>query len=200
MTRVLIRRHEGRCAVCKSRAEEFNVWLARRLDGDTEGGKRITWDYLAETVAPILLGSKVDKRSLRRHFDNHCEVVSEEKAEEVAALDDEREGLVGSMLDRVKAGEKFDPDDALDFVIVLGVTELEARLKREGKAGVTVDQLVKAISEKTRRKSSDAQRELLGHLGGAIGEVFSGYVGGGDEPAELVEGEVIAEEDDGEVG
>jgi hypothetical protein len=62
----------------------------------------------------------------------------------------------------VKAGERVNADDALDFVIALGVTELEARLQREGRSGVTVDQLVKAIGEKTRRKSSDAQRELLG--------------------------------------
>lgn len=197
-------RDEPRCRLCPRRAD-FDPYLALYANSqpDPVTGKPLTWNRLSQ-LAHTFVGEPVSIRACRRHFDGHCRLAGEQEKAEVEELVDEQTALVATFLERVKSGEKADPDDALDFVIALGISELEARLKREGKSGVSVDQMLKAVEAKTRRKTDESRQALLGALTGGLTQVFQSqpfFAGeveaekvGEIEPGEVV-GEVIAEED-----
>lgn len=186
------------------------TWLCTRTAFPTRSvAIRLTWPNLAK-LAHTFVGEPVSIRALRRHLTGHCRLVGEAEKAEVEELADEQTALVASFLERVKDGEQADPDDALDFVIALGVSELESRLRREGKSGVSVDQMLKAVEAKTRRKTNDAQQAPLGSLTLGIEMSVRGQLAGGPaltdeeirrtdrmlEAPEVIEGEVVAEEDE----
>lgn len=103
--------------------------------------------------------------NVKNHWRKHVEIVSVEVAE---AQSEARQEIVT----RGKEVDVTNTDAVIDRLIELGVSDLEAALEAAGTSGVTVDQLLKALSLKTQRKSSEAMAGLFGSLGKGIEGVF----------------------------
>lgn len=125
--------------------------------------------------------------SLKNHWRKHCEVISEEEAAATEAI---TAAITEGLKEKLSRGETVSPDDVLDAILAGGMAELEWKLEHDGKLGITVDHLLKAVGEKTKRKQNESQQKLLDALGGGIGMVFEKALG---TPAKLpaIEAEVI---------
>lgn len=118
--------------------------------------------------------------NIKTHWKNHVTVVERDTAEAHAAVTAEARELLRS---RLEAG--VDVDGVLDTIIATGMASLEVKaLEDVLKSGVTVDHVLKAVAEKTKRRSNDAANAILGNLTGALAQALTGR-----KPAELVEGE-----------
>ena len=74
---------------------------------------------------------------------------------------------------KLKAGGgQVDVDENLRWIINVGRSEIEERMIRGEKSGITTDHMLKATAELTRRQHNEAQHELLGALVGGIGHAI----------------------------
>lgn len=191
---VLAKHTELRCKLCASEHRaQIDALLERRSKRERdEEGNAINLDYVLVELARLGVENP-NADNVKNHWKKHCEYVSEA---EVA----EQQEAVEGMVEKMNSGElEFaDADAALDWIITQGVTEAEAKLRLGGKVGITIDQVLKAIDSKTRRKQNEAQGELLRGLGGALGAWAGKTLDAGAQPraidAGVVEGEVVAEE------
>lgn len=181
-----------RCKLCAHpRRTEIDELLLKRSEGAVdEQGRRYNAERVKELLSEMGVQNPTDE-NIKVHWGKHCEKVSTEL---VAAQ--ERKRI--EVLEKIKDGETSDlltPDQALDFVIAQGAEELQLRIENEGKAGITVDQMMKAIEVKTRRKADDGVNKLLNEVGRGIAGVFVKKLAAGQpEPpplpaADVVEGE-----------
>lgn len=168
-----------RCKICSSPArDEVNVLIGRWKVRD------ITKEELLEQMAALGLenpnldnvkghvGTKEKPKHVK--FVDAAEVAADEELQDAA-----RDAVIEGLRERIAAGEQIDADAVLDMIIELGMSDLEFKVQAGKFSGITVDQILKAVSEKTKRKHNVAQQELLGALTGGIGQVFQKALGGG---------------------
>jgi hypothetical protein len=162
---VLAIKTEPKCKLCKhpNRAE-IDVLLERRSNGDLDDkGRRFNADYVLEILGqwgvtnPTLL-------NIKGHWKNHCEVISSEEAEEVAAQLSELNTEMLAILDESDGSV----DSDLRAIFRLGTKRLRGRILRGEDPGVTLDHQLKASSELTKRSHNESTRELLGTLAGGL--------------------------------
>lgn len=111
-------------------------------------------------------------------------------AEDEAAA---KQKILDGLQERIASGEKLDANMVLDTIIAHGMADLELRVAGGEKSGVTIDQVLKAVGEKTKRKHSETQDQLLHALTGGISLAFKTLDKGEQLPA-LNAGEFDAEE------
>jgi hypothetical protein len=191
---VIAKHTELRCKLCASdQRERIDALLERRSKRERdEEGNAINLDYVLVELARLGIENP-NADNVKNHWKKHCEVISEQEKTEMA---ESVEGLVEKLNDGTI--EFADADAALDWIITQGVTEAQTKLQLGGKVGITIDQILKAIDSKTRRKSNEAQDELLRGLGGALGAWAGKALEGGAQPkaidAGVVEHEVVVED------
>lgn len=190
---VLATKTELRCKLCAHpRRPEIDALLERRSKRERdEDGNNINVDYVRGRLREMGVPNPTAE-NIKVHWKKHCEVITSRE------LDVRQEAAIETV-EKAKRGElEVSADEFLDFVIAQGFAEAEARILLDGRAGVTIDQALKAVEAKTRRRQEEAQADLLRSLGGGIQRVF-GVVEdaarkGLDAPkAEIVEGEAIEE-------
>lgn len=158
-----------RCKLCATqyRAEIDALLEMRSLGQETEQGERVTLDFVLSAAAAWGV-SNPTKDNVTGHFKNHCQMVDDDVVDLINAEQSQALALL-------EAGDKVDPDVALDRIVALGMAEIEAKVKSGQKTGIPPDLVLKAIQVKTQRKSSEAQSTLLQ----ALGQGIAAHMGGG---------------------
>lgn len=156
---------ERRCKICRSeKRTQIDALLELRSNaGRDENDVRVTAVYVTERMKEWGIANPT-LENIKIHWQKHCEVVSDEMA---ANLD-------AAVLRAVMAGEQVDVDTALRTMYTIGFTELTEKVKNGQKSGIGPDLLVKISDAITRRKTSDAQSELLNAVGGGIRAALAG--------------------------
>jgi hypothetical protein len=154
---------EQRCKLCKHpKRSELDLLLLQRSQRATIDGQAINGDFVKAKFIELGVENPTHE-NLTSHWKNHCEVVS---AEEEQAIDDAVESLLANVsieeLGRMTTAER------LDLLEQQGYLELQARIKRTGKSGLTIDQLVRIAELKQRQKSNEEANRLMNALGAGV--------------------------------
>lgn len=174
---VLQIKSEGRCHICTSpeRLAIDGLLEKRQLRERDAEGNRITLVTI-EKVGRALGIWTVQKDatiwdSLKVHWRKHCEFVT---ADELVAKVEATEAEKTELEEQIKELLARDPatvsvEGVMRRIIQVGGAELEARIARGEKTGVTYDHIMKAAQELGRRNQQEAQNELLRTLTGGLG-------------------------------
>jgi hypothetical protein len=158
----------GRCKICQHPERRRIETLLehrhhRRRDAS---GERITAAYVIRKMGEWgMPNPNLDNINL--HQSKHMKFVEDTK--KLHALDSGRKTHV-----ELKNGTRphVDIDENLRWMISVGRQEIEDRIIRGEKSGITTDHVLKATDALTRRQHNDAQHELLGALVGGIGDAI----------------------------
>jgi hypothetical protein len=198
-------RVEPKCKVCRSEVQSsVDNWIGKRKARHRIAGpdsERVSWKTVEKMTGVLMPEGTPSITAIRRHASSHIRVVVEgveeptDKGPTIAAeAKAERESLVQAILARVQEGDPISSDEALDFVVQLGVSELATKVA-DGRQTVSLEQLLKAIDSKTRRKSNESEDALLQAITGGIGAAFSGALrsqpGYKELPQADVDGEAV---------
>lgn len=179
------------CKICSSdhRAEIealLELRSLRKLDAD---GKRVNAEYIYAAMREWGIENP-NLENLKTHWRKHCEIVSNEEAEQVEQALSE---LNAGMLELIDGADGTVDGDLLT-IFKLGMKRIRGRVLRGEDPGVSVDQAMKAAAELTKRSHNEAQRGLLEALGGGIMVALSQpHSPRQIEGAEVVEGEAVEE-------
>jgi hypothetical protein len=134
----------------------------RRKDSN---GVRINLEYVKARM--LELGVKNPTlENVTLHVSRHMEFV--EDSRKLHKLDSGRKTAL-----KLRTGTPHvDIDENLRWMISVGRSEIEDRLIRGEKSGITTDHILKATDALTRRQHNEAQHELLGALVGGIGHAI----------------------------
>jgi hypothetical protein len=165
---VLQTKSHGGCKICKSPARRQIESLLehrhhRRKDTD---GVRINIDYVKAKMAEFGIENPTTE-NVTLHQSRHMQFVADSK--ELHKLDSGRKTAL-----KLRNGNTphVDIDENLRWMITVGRSEIEDRLMRGDKSGITTDHILKATDALTRRQHNEAQHELLGALVGGIGHAI----------------------------
>jgi hypothetical protein len=203
MKAVVQGRSSPKCRICQSgRREVWEKAFEDYLNGspDRVTGDKLTWAKLAER-ASVLSGSTLTVRSCRRHAD-HVRVVGEGRGQELEEQAEAGDELLDAVLAEIdgllEAGESVSPTGLLSLQQRLYLLSLRDRLQRGDVPALTHDQAARASTAMLTAAKRHQEGELLAALTGGIGAVFQKALAPApvSELPEVVEGEVVAEEDD----
>ena len=202
------------CKFCKhERSDDINALLDRHhFKEKGPDGKLLT----LRTVYEILTSWGIDNVNRENYLSHrkHIRFVDDETrhAQIAAGTQDDEDWIEAQKRVLARAGERT--GDVADRVVETQLLIFEEwtniQLKRGTIKPGTLDQVKGLIGEKTKRKSSDAQDELLKALGGGIGMVFEKALSSGADPdgrshssgelpparEDVIEGEVVDEDRD----
>ena len=178
---------ENRCKICSSpHRKEIEDLILRRSDRiKADDGSKVNLDYLLAAMAQYGIENPTAE-NVKGHWKNHIEKVP---AEEVAADIEVIEAAVQEMESGNFSFE--DLDEGLRFFFTVGIRNLRRKIAAGEDPGITHDHLLKTAGEITKRRTNDAQAELMKALGGGIERVFTKALGGDDEPKQIEGAEVI---------
>lgn len=172
---VIASKTEGRCKLCqsphRSRIDEL-LYKRSRREQDAHG-QQVNEQYVIRQLREWGVPNPTPD-NLKVHWRKHCEVVASEEL-------DVRQEAADAVTLAIRAGDQsviVGPDEALDWIVTQGMAEARARVALDGKAGITVDQTLKAIDSQTKRRSNEAQRDALDALGRGLGAVFGAVARG----------------------
>lgn len=157
-------KQELRCKLCKhpGRAEIDHLLLQRSQRTMLADGTRVTGDYVVARLREMGVENPTHE-NLTTHWKRHCEVVDRNSEEEITAA---VEGVLASMSPE-QIGE-LSSGDALRVLRTQAFVELQARLKRTGKSGLSPDQLLRILEMEQKQKQSEDQARFLGVLGAGL--------------------------------
>jgi hypothetical protein len=164
---VVILKNEPKCKICSSdfRTDIDDLLLLRSKRQHDADGNRVNEQYVLEKCAFYgIRNPTLD--NIRNHWKLHCSVESTEVIEAAA-------GAQLKALEEVMAGgEHANLDEALRTIVSLGVAGFKEKVAK-GQNPITVDHVLKAAAELTRRSHNEAQEDLLSSLVGGIGAALS---------------------------
>lgn len=181
---------EQRCKLCKTphRAEIDQLLLLRSNRAVLDDGTPVNANYVRAKALELGVENPTHE-NFTSHWKNHCQVVDRNDEEEIAAA-------VESVLGELTPDElrELTAADRLELLEIQGMLELQARLKRTGKTGITIDQLIRINELKQRQKSNEDQRRFLGALGAGLTAAIGGALRKELPPAHPdLEAEVVIE-------
>jgi hypothetical protein len=178
---VLAKKSETRCKLCQHpRRGEIDALLEKRSNGDSdEAGRRFNEAYVLEILGQWGVVNPTPD-NIKGHWKNHCELISS------ATLEAAQHAQIQRAREIAEGGTHIDVDENLRWLVTVGRAGLEEQLSN-GRNPITVDHMLKATTELTRRAHNAAQHELLGELTGGIALALSR---GAKElpPVEIIEG------------
>ena len=176
---VTVLKSEPKCKLCRSDFRtEIDALLEQRSNrAFDEAGNRINEQYVLEKCAEYGVPNPTPD-NLKLHWAKHCTVESNEvvTAAASAQLDKLEELLAG--------GEHANLDEALRSIVTLGVAGFRERIAK-GMNPISVDHVLKAAAELTRRSHNEAQEDLLSALTGGLAKAL------GQAPKQIGDGTVI---------
>lgn len=164
---------EPKCKLCQHpKRAEIDGWIERRSNHEIDdSGNRINGEYVLRELKELgVVNPTIENVAL--HFRKHCEKVDSGTA---AALEIAATEAASTVLAILRGDtEKRDLDTDLDVLWAIGIAEIEARVARGERTGITPDLMMKIAAEKNRRAHNETQADLLGALVGGIGHALSG--------------------------
>lgn len=152
------------CKLCKTprRVEVDLLLLMRSKRAVLEDGTRVTEEYVKARLVEMGVENPT-KENLTGHWKNHCEVV--DAAEEQAIEDAVDSAMAALTPEQIAEMSSMERIDVLEQQVFL---EIQAKLKRTGTTGMTVDQLLRIVELKQKQRQNEDQRKFLGALGAGI--------------------------------
>ena len=164
---VLQTKSNGRCKICSHpdrRKIETLLEHRHHRRKDTTGA-RINSQYVLAKMAEFGIQNPTIE-NITLHQSRHIEFV--EDSAKLHKLDSGRRTHA-----KLRDGAPHvDIDENLRWMISVGRAEIEDRMIRGEKSGITTDHILKATDALTRRQHNEAQHELLGALVGGIGHAI----------------------------
>lgn len=186
-----------RCKICASPARSavdalIARWKSRDVTKDELFAGMLELGIENPTLDNVKGHTGTSAKPKHVKFVDQDEAAADEKAAEELL-----EAVAAGVQERIASGGQVDADAVLDIIVQYGMAELEMKVMSGKAPGITIDQILKAVGEKTKRKHNAAQQELLGALTGGIGQVFEKALGPGPAAIEqgVVEAEVVSVED-----
>lgn len=168
---------EPRCKLCiHEKAAEINELLSRRSRREQdEEGRQINLGYvLAQFAEWGVVNPNAD--NIKAHLKRHIRFAHGEDAVRAAAELEQAEAMWGEAQRRVLERIEDRQGDVADRVVEMELLIYEEfrliQLEQGVAKPLSPDQMRGMVTEKTRRKASDAQDQLLSALGSGIGMVF----------------------------
>lgn len=165
---VLATKTERRCKLCTHpRRADIDALLERRSNRERdEAGSNINEEYVLKQLGDWGVHNPTPD-NIKAHWKRHCEVITSKtlEATQKVALEKSRELIEG--------GKHVDVDENLRWLVTVGRAEIEERIVRGEKSGVTIDHVLKATAELTRRSHNAAQHDLLKELTGGIAQALT---------------------------
>lgn len=153
------------CKLCRhERRTEIDALLERRsLRQKDDQGQTINAEYVFSVLREWGVENP-NQDNLKIHWKKHCEVVSEKEVEDVEkALD----ALQTEMLAIIEASDGT-VDGDLHAIRKLGMQRIKQRILQGQDPGVSLDHLLKADAELTKRQDNESKHALLSELTGGI--------------------------------
>lgn len=178
---------EYRCKLCRhDKRPEIDALLERRSrrEKDREG-RLINEQYVIARLREWDVPNPT-RDNLNLHWKKHCEVISDEVVAEATKNVTEALELLGERLLTRDLG----PDTLTDDLIEIAQVSLREQVAKGVMPKVTIDQALKAIDTKTRRKHNDRVNALLDVQAEALTQSL-----GFHRPAELEAGEVLDDDE-----
>lgn len=180
---------ETRCKICKSpHRGEIEDLLALRSDGKSltqpDGTEqRVTEDYIF-SIAQERWGFKLNRPNISGHFSKHFQ------KGDPSALAASGQAQQAELARRIKNGEvdHKTPDEVLDLIIDLGAERIALNPD-----SITNDHLLKAIAEKTKRKTDESRDKMLEVVGASIAVADKALDTVPKPPPPIVDVEVVGE-------
>jgi len=185
---------EQRCKLCKSphRAEIDQLLLQRSNRVVLPDGTAVNGDFVKARALELGVENPTHE-NLTSHWKNHCQVVDRNDEEEIAeAVKSVLGDITPEQLQEMTAA------DRLELLEQQGFLELQARLLRTGKTGITIDQLIRINELKQRQKSNEDQRRFLGALGAGLTAAIGRAIAPPELPAPAhpdLDAEVVREQE-----
>lgn len=183
------------CKLCKHpRRAEIDVLLEKRSDKVRDPGTKkllFTGEIVKRLLAEQFDVENPTDENINVHWRKHCEKVSEEEAQEVAsALDEHQEELL-ALVD----GSDGTVDGDLRVLFKLGMARIRGRILRGEDGGVSVDHVLKASAELTKRQDNEVKRDVLTALAGGVGLALSQAMQPKQlsQPVEVIDAEPVEE-------
>jgi hypothetical protein len=187
---VLAVKTQATCKICKSpaRADIDKLLEARSNREKDAAGNLINGEYVLRAMKDFGIVNPTND-NMKIHWSKHCQVVSEAVIEQATA----------AVADKIAALQEgaphVDVDDNLRWLVSVGRAEIEARILEGRPSGVTVDHILKATAEMTRRHHNEATRDLLSLMGQGIAAALDrGPEKKELESGDVIEGEIVREE------
>lgn len=166
---VLVIKSEPKCKLCQHpRRVEIDELLELRADRarDKDGNFTHTTDQVIAMLRADFEVENPTLDNLKIHWRKHCARTQATTA--VAAQEAAADKLI-----QILTGEvKVDVDTDLDRLWAIGLAEIEARISRGERSGITPDLMVRIAQEKGRRQHNEVTHELLTALTGGIGQAL----------------------------
>lgn len=176
----------ARCKLCQHpRRNDIDKLLEQRSRRQKDAdGQQINREYVLARLAEWGVENPTTE-NVSNHVKKHLSFVDD--TVQAQAMEAVQQKMAEALERR---GTDFDSvEGKLRWIVDVGIGEIEERLMRGEKSGVTLDHVMKAAAELSRRSHSESQRELLGALVGGIGHAL----GGGKPQAALPEPAIDAE-------
>jgi len=172
---------ELRCKICKSDFRtEIDTLLEQRSNRESDAdGNRVNLQYVQEKMTYFGVENPT-LDNINAHWKKHCEVGS---AEAVVSAQSAQLDALETLL---AGGEHANLDEALRTIVTLGVAGFREKVAK-GMNPITVDHVLKAAAELTRRSHNEAQHDLLTSLIGGIGQALTP----GKTPKQIESAEII---------
>lgn len=160
---VVASRTVATCKICKSpHRQTVDALLERRSNRE----KGVNEEYVKAQMLELGFVNPTTE-NLKTHWRKHCEVISDQQEEERGRVLDEA-------LRRFAEGERISDDELLELIKFCGYYDLAKRVEAGEMTGVTIDQALKAVAEKTKRRHNEEAANLMRGVGGAIAAAFGG--------------------------
>lgn len=186
---VLPLKSEPKCKICSSphRVELDDLLEIRSKRGDLDG-QRVNEAFVVEKMIGFGIPNP-NSDNIRVHWRKHCRVIEDEVVEQAQAA------LVVRLQEMQENGVEVDINKDLDLMWAIGMTELQERIARGDRSGISPEMLLKIAAEKTRRSHNETQDKLMGVLAGGIAHAISGGKNVIELPKHVQDAEIITVED-----
>lgn len=159
---VIASKHEPRCKLCSHpQRPEIDRLLEMRSKRQTVDGVRVNAEYVIERLREMEVDNPTED-NIKDHWRKHCTVTTD------GSIEAQQQAAANEILKILAQGGSVDINSDLDKLWAIGRAEIEARVSRGERSGITPDIMLRIAQEKTRRQHNETQDELLKALTGGI--------------------------------
>ena len=151
-------------------------------------GNRVVLAYVLEKMKGWGVANPTED-NIKSHLKNHCAVTTGATGKEIVVQ--QHDGGITVLKDIAEGKARHeDVDETLKSIVTLGMEGIKKKIE-SGANPISVDHILKASSELTRRSHNETQRQLLDELAGGLQAAFGAIA----PPRALPDAEVVEAED-----
>lgn len=160
----------AQCKLCVSQYRpEIDLLLEQRSKRTVlPDGTRVNGPYVLKRLADEYNITNPTEDNIKNHWKRHCRAIDSDVVEQAQAA------AVIRLQEMKEQGIEIDVNKDLDLMWALGMAELEERVARGERSGISPEMMMKIAAEKTRRQHNETQDKLLGALAGGITHALGG--------------------------